>query len=245
MDDEEYEQTLLIKKECFIYRIPPRPGAAGYKAQDWDPSTYIWSGRLVIIAKGDHCTIKFEDPTSGEIFAQCPVEPNSVEPVIDSSRYFVIKIKDQNRHAVVGMGFTDRSDAFDFNATLQDHQNYVRNKKQSEIAKQNYDNTPKQDYSLKSGQTIHIPFKSTSATTNLPKVTGSMQPTSGGGFLLSPPPPSNSRSVARPTGGAVPQQQQQHQQQFQFSFDGQEQQQQQQQPPQTSSNQPWGSSSFF
>lgn len=28
---EEYEQTLGILKECFVYRIGPRPNAAGYK----------------------------------------------------------------------------------------------------------------------------------------------------------------------------------------------------------------------
>lgn len=28
---DDYEQTLLILKECFVYRIGPRPNAAGYK----------------------------------------------------------------------------------------------------------------------------------------------------------------------------------------------------------------------
>ncbi|KAF2071039.1 hypothetical protein CYY_007637 [Polysphondylium violaceum] len=220
--EEDYEHTLLIKKECFIYRIPPRPNAAGYKAQDWDPSTYIWSGRLVIVARGDFITIRFEDTNSGEIFAQCPVDSTSVEPVIDSSRYFVIKIKDGERHAFVGMGFTDRSDAFDFNAALQDHQNYVKNKKDIEIARKNYDTQPKKDYSLKQGMTIHIPLKSTSnvspkpPTSNAPVFTSA----SGGGFLISPPPPSRGvRSV---------QQQPQSQQQNFFSSPSQQQQQTQQ-----------------
>jgi len=230
--EEDYEQTLLIKKECFIYRIPPRPNAAGYKAQDWDPSTYIWSGRLVIVARGDLVTIRFEDPNNGEIFAQCPVDSTSVEPVIDSSRYFVIKIKDGERHAFVGMGFTDRSDAFDFNATLQDHQNYVKNKKDIEIARKNYDNQPKKDYSLKQGLTISIPLKSNSnaspkpPTSNAPVFTSS----SGGGFLISPPPPSRGvRSVQ-----SQPQQQQQNN--F-FSSPSQPQQQQNQQPQQQNQQQ--------
>lgn len=58
------------------------------------------------------------------MFAQCPVtSPNSVEPVTDSSRYFVLRLEDEKngRHAFVGMGFTERPDAFDFNATLHDH----------------------------------------------------------------------------------------------------------------------------
>lgn len=77
----------------------------------------------------------------GELFAVCPYEvhSNSVEAVLDSSRYFVLKIESDGkvffarergsvakgdyvigRHAFIGMGFQERTDAFDFNVTLQD-----------------------------------------------------------------------------------------------------------------------------
>ncbi len=39
-----------------------------HRAQDWDPTKFIWSGRLVIVEKGDVCTIKFEDPNTGIFF---------------------------------------------------------------------------------------------------------------------------------------------------------------------------------
>ncbi|KYR00304.1 hypothetical protein DLAC_03473 [Tieghemostelium lacteum] len=201
--EEDYEQTLLIKKECFIYRIGPRPSGAGYKAQDWDPSTYIWSGRLVIIARGDQCTIRFEDVNTGEVFAQCPVDDQSVEPVIDSSRYFVIRIIDGTRHAFVGMGFTDRSDAFDFNATLQDHKTHVKNRHDIERQRAIYENQPKVDYSLKTNQTIHIPFKAQSKTAATTQNFAPVTLTSTGGFLLSPPPGSKPKTQSQP-----PQQQQ-------------------------------------
>jgi hypothetical protein len=38
----------------------------------------------------------------------------------------VLRIDDgRGHHAFVGMGFTERNDAFDFSAALQDHQKYV------------------------------------------------------------------------------------------------------------------------
>lgn len=104
--------------------------------------------------------IKLEDRTSGELFAQAPVDQfpgTAVESVTDSSRYFVIRIEDGNgRRAFIGLGFGDRGDAFDFNVALQDHFKWV--KQQCEFAKQaqNPDEGPKLDLGFKDGQTIKI-----------------------------------------------------------------------------------------
>jgi len=70
MDD--YEETLLIINECFVYKIPPRSSAEGYRAKDWNIETFIWSGRLVIKAQGEMCVIRLEDPnTSTPSFCRC------------------------------------------------------------------------------------------------------------------------------------------------------------------------------
>lgn len=86
----------------------------------------LWRGRLRIIAQGKKCFIRLEDGRTGELFAVCPYEENKgcVESVTDSSRYFVLRIEDQGRHAFIGLGFLDRSQAFDFNVALQDHFKY-------------------------------------------------------------------------------------------------------------------------
>lgn len=43
--------------------------------------------------------MKLEDKTSGELFAKCPIDKYpgvALEAVTDSSRYFVVKIQDDN-----------------------------------------------------------------------------------------------------------------------------------------------------
>ena len=70
--DEEYESVLLVLKECFVYRIPPRSKSAGFRAADWDVNEFLWSGRLRIVSKGgSDLYIDLEDAKTGELFATC------------------------------------------------------------------------------------------------------------------------------------------------------------------------------
>ena len=47
MDD--MERCLLVKQEVFVYKIPPRQSARGYRAADWNLSSPDWTGRLRIM----------------------------------------------------------------------------------------------------------------------------------------------------------------------------------------------------
>uniref|UniRef100_A0A8C5MIT2 NECAP endocytosis associated 2 n=1 Tax=Leptobrachium leishanense TaxID=445787 RepID=A0A8C5MIT2_9ANUR len=160
MADSDYESVICVKPEVHVYRIPPRASNRGYRAAEWQLDQPAWSGRLRITARDKKAFIKLEDRTSGELFAQAPVDqfPGiAVESVTDSSRYFVICIEDgTGRRAFIGVGFADRGDAFDFNVALQDHFKWV--KQQSEFAKeaQNPAPGPKLDLGFKEGQTIKI-----------------------------------------------------------------------------------------
>ena len=42
-----------------------------------------------------------------------------IEPVLDSSRYFVMRIEKDRKKAYIGVGFQERSEALDFKIALQ------------------------------------------------------------------------------------------------------------------------------
>ncbi|XP_074831908.1 adaptin ear-binding coat-associated protein 2 [Carettochelys insculpta] len=192
MADSDYESVLCVKPEVHVYRVPPRTSNRGYRAAEWQLDQPSWSGRLRVTSKGKIAFIKLEDKNSGELFAQAPVEqfPGiAVEGVTDSSRYFVIRIEDENgRRAFIGVGFVDRGDAFDFNVAIQDHFKWV--KQQSELAKQaqNPDLGPKLDLGFKEGQTIKLNIANMKKKEGA-AVSSKLRPAGSGGLSLLPPPP--------------------------------------------------------
>ncbi|KAK9475632.1 hypothetical protein V1514DRAFT_339620 [Lipomyces japonicus] len=208
-----YESIIYIAREVLIYQIPPLRSAQGYRAVDWSVDKPLWRGRLRIIEfttttpksadDGDHedysnklhCELRLEDANTGELFATAPYlnTGKGVEPVVDSTRFFVIRVVDGQRHAYLGMGFQERSDSFDFNIALQDYK-----RRANPLVQQEFDThqqakgaQPVKDYSLKSGETIKI---SIGSSKNRPKtLTNDSSSTSttaaSGAFPFLPPPP--------------------------------------------------------
>lgn len=89
-----------------------------------------------------------------------------MEQVTDSSRFFAVRVVDSGRKAMLGIGFEERSEAFDFGVSLQEvrrHNDFELNgvagqnkkggaKKATELTPVE----PRKDYSLKEGETINI-----------------------------------------------------------------------------------------
>lgn len=119
------EVLLWMCPEMYIYTIPPLQSGDGHRANSWDVNKWLWSGKLCVYAVGNTVQVRMLDTTTGALFAMCPVtDPSSkaIDPVVDSSRYFALRLDDgKGRHAFIGMGFRDRDDSYNFNATLQDH----------------------------------------------------------------------------------------------------------------------------
>ncbi|KAK6780647.1 hypothetical protein RDI58_022831 [Solanum bulbocastanum] len=225
-DEESFEHTLLVVREVSVFKIPPRPTSGGYKCGEWLQSDKIWTGRLRVVSCKERCEIRLEDPNSAELFAACFVPPgqreSSVESVLDSSRYFVLKIEDgRGKHAFIGLGFNERNEAFDFNVALSDHEKYVKREHEKEVGDgeagddNHIDIHPAVNHRLKEGETIRINVKNkpSSGTGMLSAVglaagtTGAVKkppalapPPSGGNKIRSPlPPPPNDPVMSRKT----------------------------------------------
>ncbi|CAH1100948.1 unnamed protein product [Psylliodes chrysocephalus] len=187
---DTYESVLLVKPEVFVFNIPPRASNRNYRAADWNLAEPSWTGRMRLISKGNEVFIKLEDKNSGELFAKCPIETYpgiSIEPVSDSSRYFVLRIMDDTgRTAFIGIGFGDRSDSFDLNVALQDHFKWI--KKEKQISEEPATG-PGLDLGFKEGETIKINMKITKKDGSEGSSRSRVQGATGGGLGLLPPPP--------------------------------------------------------
>jgi hypothetical protein len=157
------QRVLFVARTTHVYAIPPLTSMKGYMAADWTvQNRQIFTGRLRILETAIHDTVTtdilLEDPNDGSLFAAAPyTDASVVEHVLDSSRFFVLRVVGEGRKATLGIGFEDRSDAFDFGVALQEARKLSNNSVVSSSSgdKPSAEQTPK-DYSLKPGQTISV-----------------------------------------------------------------------------------------
>lgn len=220
MSADDIEHTLFVCRQVNLYRVPPKATAGGHKSGEWKVADKIFTGRLKVTAKGEAAEVRLEDAESGDLFAMCPVPIGqrdiAVEPASDSSRNFVLRVVDpaSKRHAFLGLGFSERHEAFDFNVALSDHEKHAQRAKEvtsaASSAASGSSMAPsiaqsdaatlykKQDLSLKEGQTIKIAMKRPGSAegNGLFANLGSSSKSSGGPAVLKPlaPPPSHTPS---------------------------------------------------
>jgi len=197
--DDSAEFTLFNKRQSKAYQIVPAVSAAGHNAQEWKES--IWIGRCRVVGKGTTLSIRLQDASTDDLFAECSI-PNGdhekyVERCVDSSRYFVLKITNGPQHAFIGFGFSDRNDAFDFVAALDDfRKRYIE-------PGTDLNSAPKiaglaQDMSLKEGQAIKVNLKGIGIDSQQAAVARQPAAVSSAPIPLLAPPPAIERSTAPP-----------------------------------------------
>lgn len=229
------EIPLLTIREVFVYRVPPLAAASGHRAEQWGLEKPVFTGLMKISRLDDRCLVRlYQPPKEGELgaqavlFAVCPITlgngrflPHYCEHVMDSSRYFVLRCedeKDASRVAYVGVGFRERSIAFDFKAALDDfvrsvdrqrHALQLQAEYEERVAngENNIENDesniekklsslvmPAQDWTLPPGAQIHIPVVCTGENekhiNNNEKIKAKRRVSGEPGSLpLLPPPP--------------------------------------------------------
>jgi hypothetical protein len=166
---EAIQRVLFISSNVHIYQIPPLTSTKGYLAANWTGpnagARQIFTARLRIIetaipqeneSESLSTDILFEDPSNGELFAKAPYgDAKAVEPVLDSSRFFAVRIEGPTGERVVlGMGFEERGEAIDFAGALQEARKVLGLEPQPKgKAAVKLD---KKDYGLKQGETIKV-----------------------------------------------------------------------------------------
>ncbi|KAK1598236.1 uncharacterized protein LY79DRAFT_506520 [Colletotrichum navitas] len=174
------QRILFIASGAHVYNIPPMTSNKGYTAAGWT-ERQIFTARLRVLETAwetaaaatptpvgeNHIKVDIvlEDPSNGQLFAAAPYTSISVvEPVLDSSRFFAVRVMDgQGRKAVLGVGFEERSEAFDFGVALQEAQKSLglldaSHAKQAAENSKRAEEEKNKDYSLKEGETITINF---------------------------------------------------------------------------------------
>ena len=127
-DPTVIERVRCTIKHAHVFKLPTLRQAAsvGWRGADWKDK--IWQGSVKVVDRNDLTAVllieknKNENGTAKDsIFAVCPMKEGAVERCVDSSRYFVLRIENQNgRHMFIGVAFNERNDAFDFNTALED-----------------------------------------------------------------------------------------------------------------------------
>ena len=217
----QIERRVLSVSECFVYKVPPLRTASGHRAEEWGLADPLFTGhmrilqtntrlRIVVYAYRDEATLMSSDENL-VLFGECPIEvkpgediTNFFDAVIDSSRYFVLRLKDPKsaRTTNIGIGFREREVAFDVKNALNEYVRFIdRMAKADEMQEKadefNDDNDEHEhplgnllgDLSLKEGVKIHVSskFKREKSAKDANSVIGTSM-----GVGLTPPPAAGS-----------------------------------------------------
>ncbi|TVY13484.1 Adaptin ear-binding coat-associated protein 1 [Lachnellula arida] len=211
------QRILFIAPSVHVYNIPPLTSTKGYVAASWTADNnkrQIFTARLRVL-----------ETANGQLFAAAPyTAAGVVEQVLDSSRFFAVRVEGEGgRKAMLGVGFEERSEAFDFSVALQevrktlgfDDNGKAGGKK---VSKEKEKAPEKKDFSLKEGETItvNIGGRGRRNQNKADELSGdlgafSLPPPPGGSSLLPPPPSAQavkaqkrmSQSIELPKPGSI------------------------------------------
>ncbi|KAK4998514.1 hypothetical protein LTR66_002260 [Elasticomyces elasticus] len=223
MSSPPIERVLFSCQTVHVYQIPPLTSTRGFSASAWTAppaptARQIFTARLRIVERSTDVhivtSILLEDARTGDLFAEAPyTAPAVVQQASDSSRFFAVRVQgDGGMKATLGIGFGERSEAFDFSIALAETRKVLGMEGSSAhatgSAKKDLEEPKKADFTLKEGEMLRIEVggKGRRVRREERKVDGeedgaalySIRPPPGSGTMPSlPPPPSTGQAKAK------------------------------------------------
>ncbi|KAK5742864.1 hypothetical protein LTR17_003112 [Elasticomyces elasticus] len=168
--DSSYQRVLFSTSDVHVYGIPPLTSTKGFSAGSWTSPTnptakQLFTARLRVIEtttdSGVKVDIALEDGKTGDLFAAAPYTNEAVvQQASDSSRFFAVRVQgERGMKATLGIGFEDRSPAFDFSIALTETRKALGMEgagSSGAPGKAKAEQESKVDFSLKEGEKIHI-----------------------------------------------------------------------------------------
>lgn len=196
------QRILHITPTVHIYAIPPLTSTKGFSASSWTGASptakQIFTARLRVIETSIQQTLKtdivLEDAATGDLFAAAPyTSPAVVQQALDSSRFFALRVVGEGGlKATLGLGFEERSEAFDFSIVLGDVRKVLGFEQGAAAAagavgkaKGKKGEEERRDFSLKEGESIHVEIGGRSRRGKAAEVGES----EGAALFSIPPPP--------------------------------------------------------
>jgi hypothetical protein len=214
LSDSAIQRVLFVNNDVHVYQIPPITSNKGFAAGSWTSQTkptaqQIFTARLRVFETSINGKIKadivLEDGTTGDLFAAAPYTSTAVvQQANDSSRFFAIRVQGEGgMKATLGIGFEDRSPAFDFGIALNEVRKVLGMDENAAGAsgargaatKSNAVQELKQDFSLKEGEKIHIAVGSRGRR-QAPSSDAAKQDDGAALFSIAPPPGAKAQTSA-------------------------------------------------
>ncbi|KAK3648177.1 hypothetical protein LTR56_007589 [Elasticomyces elasticus] len=159
--DSSYQRVLFSTSDVHVYGIPPLTSTKGFSAGSWTSPTnptakQLFTARLRVVETTTDSGVKVDIALEDAPYTNEAV----VQQASDSSRFFAVRVQgERGMKATLGIGFEDRSPAFDFSIALTETRKALGMEGANTSGapgKAKAEQESKVDFSLKEGEKIHI-----------------------------------------------------------------------------------------
>jgi hypothetical protein len=172
---DEVEASLFSADEAFVYNVAMLDDLSQRRAQTWKLESPAMVLALNVVSRGNSLSVQLRQRDEARaLVAICVMDEAEVEehpldhwvdPVIDSSRYFRLRIRRAaGGTTMLGVGFRERNAAFLFRETLSEHYNRAKRLRSivppSSTAPAEEEFVTSDEFSLKEGATLKLQVSS-------------------------------------------------------------------------------------